>query len=43
VNVTLESSASLSTAPQAEGLDEACEVPPDTEVSFVKLVPLLGG
>ncbi len=28
---------------QAEGLDEEFEVKPDTEVSFVKLVPLVGG
>ncbi len=28
---------------QAEGLDEEFEVTPGTEVSFVKLVPLVGG
>lgn len=28
---------------QAEGLDEAFDVKVDTEVSFVKLVPLVGG
>jgi hypothetical protein len=28
---------------QAEGLDEAFAVTPETEVSFVKLVPLVGG
>ncbi|MCW5552407.1 MAG: hypothetical protein KIS67_09580 [Verrucomicrobiae bacterium] len=28
---------------QAESLDEAFTVTPETEVSFVKLVPLVGG